>query len=161
MAYGFLCGLSTMDRLSSDFFGMEESFLTQLKNFLARFFGLIISFFSIIITLVILLQSDGDNITTPCPNCAWLSCVPFPPWEDENNKWWYCDSCNRVSAEIVTQPNLHLAIDCPSGSVAEVDLSNHTRVDRDSLQKNLPTFCRAACLTEETSTARDRFLILN
>jgi len=144
MLYGFLCGLSTMDRLSTDFFGMEEAWTTRAKHFFMRFFGLILTIVSIVVTLVVLLKGDGES--TPCPNCTWLSCVTFPPWEDEDSKWWYCDECGRVTAEIVSQPTLHLDLDCPSGEVVTVDLSNEDDVSRSILQKKLPTYCREYCL---------------
>jgi hypothetical protein len=144
MMYGFLCGLSTMDRLSVDFFGMEESFMAQTKHFFTRFFGVIVSIASIAITLVILLR--GDATTTPCPGCTWLSCVPFPPWESENNKWWYCDDCNSVTADIISQPALHLELHCPSGVMAEVQLDpDESDFDRERVRKHLPSYCREFC----------------
>lgn len=89
MVYGFLCGLSTMQRLSSDFFGMEDTALSRAKHFVAKFFGIIISVFALGVTLALLLNMDSSS--APCPECTWLSCVPFPPWENATNKWWYCD----------------------------------------------------------------------
>lgn len=144
MAYGFLCGLSTMERLSSDFFGLEEGVWTRTKHFAVRFSGLIISIVTIIITLVILLQGDGES--NPCPNCTWLSCVPFPPWADDKEKWWYCDDCGRVTADIVSDPSLHLELDCPSGAIAEIPLDDESSSwDRDALTKKLPDYCREYC----------------
>lgn len=145
MLYGLFCGLSTIERLSSDFFGVDENWRTQLKHGLVRLFGLIVSFVAIITTLIILMQ--GDAVTTPCPRCTWLSCVPFPPWAGTNDKWWYCDDCIQVTANIISQPYLHLEINCPSGSFAEVNLTS-TTVDRAYLEKNLPSYCRSYCLNE-------------
>jgi hypothetical protein len=147
MVYGFFCGMSTMGRLSTDFFGFEEGMLPRTKHFIGRFFGVIISVAAIIATLVILLRGDGE--TDPCPACTWLSCVPFPPWEDDNSKWWYCDDCNRVTADIVVQPELHLDLYCPSGNMAYIDLTGENNVERDSLEKKLPTFCREYCSAAE------------
>ena len=148
MVYGFLCGISTMGRLSTDFFGLEEDVLQRTKHFVVRFFGLIVSFASIVATLIILLQSDGT--TDVCPNCTWLSCIPFPPWEDDTSKWWYCDDCGSVTADIVAQPNLRLDLYCPSGATAEIDLEGETNLDRDILEKRLPKYCREFCpLAEE------------
>ncbi|KAL7557480.1 hypothetical protein ACA910_019328 [Epithemia clementina (nom. ined.)] len=143
MAYGFLCGLSTMERLSSDFFGMEDTVLTQVKHFVIRFFGLILSLVSISVTLAILLNMDPTS--TLCPDCTWLSCVPFPPWESEANKWWYCDDCNTVTASIVSQPYVHLEVDCPGGDIAWVNMTND--INREQIQKRLPTYCRDYCPT--------------
>ena len=146
MFFGFLCGLSTIQRLSADFFGMEEGWWTQTKHFFMRFCGLIVTVVSIIITLVILLQGSADSDSNPCPNCTWLSCVPFPPWEDESSKWWYCDDCGRVTAELVTKPTLQLELDCPNGGIATIDLTSSSgSVNRDRLQRKLPQYCREYC----------------
>ena len=148
MAFGLLTALSTMERLPTSFFGMEEGCLSQVKQILVRFFGLIVSVISIIIAAIILLNGDGE--TTPCPDCTWLSCVPFPPWEEKSNKWWYCDDCATVTAEIVQRPYRHLELDCPGGSLATVNLTLAELADRKQLQKELPSYCREYCpITEE------------
>ena len=160
MVYGFLCGLSTIERLSADFFGLEEGFMNSAKHFVIRFFGLIITFTSIIATIVILFK--GDATETPCPGCIWLSCVPFPPWANNDAKWWYCDDCDRVTANIVTKPALHLEVNCPSGALAIVDLdSNESAPDRDRIQKNLPSYCREFCPLFETDFAPSNVAIPN
>jgi hypothetical protein len=142
MVLGFLCGLSTMDRLSSDFFGLEENCFARAKHVIMKFLGLIISIILIIITTVILMQGDGE--TAPCPNCMWLSCVPFPPWESQGDKWWYCDDCGRVTAEIVESPSLHLQLNCPGGTSVAVGLETD-QVDREKLEDGLPSYCREYC----------------
>ena len=141
MVFGLLCGLSTMERLSGDFFGMEESCFARTKHVLVRFLGLIISIVLIVITLIILLQGDGE--TAPCPNCQWLSCVPFPPGKD-TEKWWYCDDCGRVTAEIMDAPTLHLLLDCPQGTSVAVGLETE-QVNREKLEAELPSYCREYC----------------
>jgi hypothetical protein len=167
MVIGLLCGLSTMERLPSDFFGMEESCLSQTKQIIVRFLGLIISIIGskysekvpistassshktmfsptthvVIVTAIILLEGDGR--TTPCPSCTWLSCVPFPPTSTE--KWWYCDDCGRVTAEIVQSPSLHLQLDCPGGTNVAVGLDSEEALDRQELEKELPSYCREFC----------------
>ena len=140
--YGLLCGLSTMERLPDAFFGMEEDCFTRVKQIMTRFLGLIISIILLIITTVILLQGDGE--TAPCPSCMWLSCVPFPPWKSQGEKWWYCDDCGRVSAEIVESPSLHLQLDCPGGTSVAVGLEAD-QVGRKKLEDDLPAYCREYC----------------
>ena len=152
MVYGFLCGLSTIERLSADFFGMEDGFMNNAKHFVIRFFGFILAVTSILATIIILLH--GDATGTPCPGCTWLSCVPFPPWADNDEKWWYCDDCDRVSANIVVQPSLHLEVNCPSGAIAIVELDpDESKFDRDEVKKNLPTYCREFCPLFESGFA--------
>lgn len=143
MAIGLLCGLSTIERLPSDFFGMEENCWSQTKQIVFRFLGVIISVISIIVTAIILLEGDGQ--TTPCTSCTWLSCVPFPPWEGPGEKWWYCDDCGRVSAEIVQSPSLHLQLDCPGGTNVAVGLDSNEAIDREELEMQLPSYCREYC----------------
>lgn len=143
MCYGFLCGISTMERVSSDFFGLSEGFWKKTKHIVVRFFGLIVSLIVIVITLVILLEGDGR--TTPCPDCTWLSCVPFPPWEGDTSKWWYCDDCGRVTAEIISQPELHLELNCPSGVAVDVPLDEDDTISKSKLEKKLPSYCREYC----------------
>jgi hypothetical protein len=146
MIYGFLCGLSTIELLSADFFGIDNGFMSRVKQLLMRYLGLLVTFVAIVSTLIILLNSDG--VSTPCPKCTWISCVPFPPWEDETNKWWYCDDCGRVTANVVDQPVPHLDLFCPRGSVMKVDLSTDELSDREQLKKNLATICRSNCLAD-------------
>lgn len=149
MIYGFLCGLSAMERLSVGFFGMDEGWMVQAKQFVVRFFGILVSVACIVTTFIVLLQSDAT--TKPCPSCTWLSCVPFPPWESNDNKWWYCDDCGRVTAEFGDTLPLHLEMQCPKGGTATIELEGDADdVDRNQVQKDLPDYCREYCpLTEE------------
>jgi membrane associated rhomboid family serine protease len=140
MVFGLLCGLSTMERLSGDFFGMEENCFARTKHVIVKLMGLIVSIILIIITTVILMKGDGE--TAPCPDCQWLSCVPFPPWKSE--KWWYCDDCGRVTAEIVESPTLHLQLECPGGTSLAVGL-DIDQVEREKLEAELPSYCREYC----------------
>jgi hypothetical protein len=142
MIYGFLCGLSTIQRLTADFFGMEEGWTAQAKQVITRFFGIIISVASITVTLIVLFNGNADK--TPCPSCTWLSCVPFPPWADSDNKWWYCDDCGRVTADVVSTPTFHLDLTCPSGATAAIELDPAT-FDRSAASKHLPAYCREYC----------------
>ena len=133
-----------MERLSSDFFGMEQSFWQKTKQVLVRFFGVIVSVIGILIATIILLEGDGQS--TPCPKCTWLSCVPFPPWEGSTDKWWYCDDCERVTANIVQTPSLHLELKCPDGTSVAVGIdTEYSEIDREKLVKELPSYCREYC----------------
>ena len=157
MFYGFLCGMSTMQRLNTNFFGLDEEACTKrAKHFFMRFFGIIVSMVTLTATLIVLLQGDGE--TNPCPNCTWLSCVPFPPWRDATHKWWYCDECGRVTADLVSEPELHLDLHCPeSDTIVSVNLTDMGDVTRSTLQKNLPTFCRYYCLGLDPNDNGDRY----
>mmetsp|Transcript_3503 Transcript_3503/g.5338 ORF Transcript_3503/g.5338 Transcript_3503/m.5338 type:complete len:601 (+) Transcript_3503:205-2007(+) len=143
MTIGFLCGISTMERLSSDFFGIHQNCMTKTKQIIIRFFGLIVSIIGILIATIVLLE--GDGATTPCPNCNLLSCVSFPPWNDYNNRWWYCDDCGGVTAQIMIQPTLHLDMKCPDGMNVQIDLGADTKIDKGDLEGRLPEYCRDFC----------------
>lgn len=86
MFFGFLCGLSTMKRLSKAFFGVKTNLLSQLQTFLVRFFGIIFTVICVIIASIVLVSLQNGTIIK-CPGCRYVSCVPFPFWETEN-KWW-------------------------------------------------------------------------
>jgi hypothetical protein len=150
LIYGFLCGLSTIERLPAhSFFGMKEGRWTQLRNNLVRFGGLIVSVVLIMVTIAILVNSDG--LTSPCHGCRYVSCVPFPPGAD--NKWWYCDDCDvNVEANALKEdpanPDLFTALEltCPDGATEYIELTEDERTgDPKSIQKRLPSYCRSNC----------------
>jgi hypothetical protein len=145
MVYGFLCGLSTMERLSTDFFGIAMTFWTRLRNVLIRFSGLILSVVLIMITTGVLVDLDSGK--SPCPSCRYVSCVPFPPWAGEDNKWWHCDDCSKVTADAILDSNgfYSLSMTCPDGEIEEIDLSDQLVTDRQWIQRQLPTMCRKHC----------------
>lgn len=148
MIFGFLCGMSTMERVSSDFFGVEEKRCwSTFKNIFARFFGLIISIAGIMAATIILLE--GDGVTNPCESCSALSCISFPPWNPQDNRWWYCDDCSQVTAEARINPatGVFHALDmtCPDGTIESIDLSDLGSKDKAWLERNLPNFCRKNC----------------
>uniref|UniRef100_A0A6V2QST7 rhomboid protease n=2 Tax=Ditylum brightwellii TaxID=49249 RepID=A0A6V2QST7_9STRA len=147
MLYGFLCGLSTMERLSSDFFGIPTNLVTRLRNVLCRFMGLILSVVLIMVTTALLVESDG--MTSPCPNCRYASCVKFPPWNADDNKWWYCDDCTTVTASLPTSESTgfieSITLTCPDGALEFIDLSDEEITDREFLSRQLPNYCREYC----------------
>ena len=99
------------------------------------------------VSLTILMQGDGTS--TPCKSCMALSCVTFPPWAGEDNKWWYCDDCGAVTADATINPQTNefdsLAINCPRGDIFTMDIVNDMETDRGWLEKQLPRWCRAHC----------------
>lgn len=145
MVYGFLCGLSTIERLSTDFFGIAKSKCERARNVIVRFAGLILSVILIMITTAVLVDSNGTG--SPCINCRYISCVPFPPWANEDNKWWYCDDCARVTADakLDSRGYYSLAMSCPDGVIENIDLSDTAVTDRQWIRKQLPDICRKNC----------------
>lgn len=145
MVYGFMCGLSTIERLPTDFFGIASSCATKFRNIVIRFSGLLLSVVLIMVTTAVLVDSGGGS--SPCPGCRYVSCVPFPPWENEDSKWWYCDDCSRITADAKLDSSGYysLSMSCPDGTIEEVDLSDQLVTDRQWIQKQLPTFCRRYC----------------
>jgi membrane associated rhomboid family serine protease len=145
MIYGFLCGLSTIERLSTDFFGIAKSKCERARNVIVRFAGLILSVILIMITTAVLVDSSGTG--SPCVKCNYISCVPFPPWANEDNKWWYCDDCARVTADakLDSRGYYSLAMSCPDGVIKDIDLSDTAVTDRQWIRKQLPDICRKNC----------------
>jgi membrane associated rhomboid family serine protease len=147
MVYGFLCGLSKLERLSKAFFGVQKGLMSKVQNWLVRFFGILLSLCFIIITLVVLIRSDGTR--TPCKGCRYVSCVPFPFWAEYADKWWYCDDCDLVTADAKqnTRTNFYSSMNmtCPDGEVAFIDLAPDTISDKAFLTKQLPKYCRSNC----------------
>ena len=86
MLYGFLCGISTMERLSKAFFGVRSNCRSRMQGVCVRFTGIIVSVLCVIVTTIILFQSDENK--TNCRGCRYVSCVPFPFWADKDDKWW-------------------------------------------------------------------------
>jgi hypothetical protein len=84
MIYGFFCGLSMMECLSTNFFGIVMTFWTHLHNVLIQFFGLILKVILIMITIWVLVDFNAGRI--PCPSCHYISCMLFLPWAGEDNK---------------------------------------------------------------------------
>eukprot|EP00980_Cylindrotheca_fusiformis_P012106 scaffold2923_cov121-Cylindrotheca_fusiformis.AAC.16 len=149
--YGLLCGLSTIEKLAVNFFGLSNSSSSSssfqnTRNTIIRFLGLILSVMSIMITTGLLADSDG--VTSPCHGCRYISCVPFPPGVDE--KWWYCDDCDGVQADLFVDSNgsgLYTEIDltCPDGTVTDIGIVDDGHYDRSSVRKALPEYCRQHC----------------
>jgi len=141
--YGFLCGLSSLESLSKEFFGLY-SWSNRLRQCLLRFFGLIISVSAICISLAVLFTLDGTS--NPCPSCRYVSCIPFPFWKEE--KWWYCDDCAVVSADVRKKDSQffdELSLTCPDGTIEDIDISYLQIVDSSSIAADLPIYCRNHC----------------
>lgn len=150
MLFGFLCGTSTMQRVTTDMFGGEQkrTFLTTLKQNVFRFSGIIITVAGMCTSLALLMNGDGK--TSPCPSCDALSCMPFPPWGEYDKKWWYCDDCASVIAEARYKPTTaeydQLTISCPGGETAILSLDDYEfETDLSWLKNKLPQLCRQHC----------------
>lgn len=143
MIFGFICGTSTMQRISTDMFDgqeKEKTLWTSAKSHFFHFFGIILTLTIMIVSFTILMQ--GDGVTTPCRSCKVFSCVEFPPWASPSEKWWYCDECAGVTADARINPETkqfdRLSINCPYGDVFTLDIQNDMKADRDWLERQLP-----------------------
>lgn len=151
MVYGFLCGLSTMERLSKAFFGVSTSCVTRFQNGFIRFFGLILSGVLIITTVAILFRDDSAEFK--CRGCRYVSCVPFPFWAESEDKWWHCDDCElpnlakhaNLSYHKETKYFTEISFQCPDGEIEVVDLEDIQTSDEEWLTKQLPKYCRDNC----------------
>ena len=149
--FGFLCGTSTMHRVTTDMFGdqKKKTFWTTVKHNALRFFGIILTVVALCTSFALLMSGDGK--TTPCPSCDALSCVSFPPWKAYDKKWWYCDNyCSNVIAHATlnstTSEYDHLSIECPSGDMVILNFDEHSlEQDKAWLEGKLPKLCRTHC----------------
>eukprot|EP00934_Nitzschia_sp_Nitz4_P007860 Nitzschia sp. Nitz4//scaffold366_size23882//20707//22641//NITZ4_008444-RA/size23882-processed-gene-0.29-mRNA-1//1//CDS//3329549317//7850//frame0 len=141
--YGLLCGLSTIERLAVGFFGAQSTSKPWVST-LTRFSGVIISVLCILISTILLAQTDG--VTSPCHGCRYISCVPFPPRADD--KWWYCDDCDFVTANLFADSlgrYERIDLDCPNGDVETIDVYDDALFDKETIRKELPSYCRDYC----------------
>lgn len=147
MIYGFLCGLSTMKLVSLRFFGEKKQCGHNAKLFFFRFFGLLVSMAGIIASSIVLFSGDGK--TNPCPSCNVMSCIPFPPWNGPNEKWWYCDDCAQATAEgtlnTATGKFIEMDLTCPDRSIVYVKVDESWPQDELGLETMLPALCRERC----------------
>lgn len=165
--YGLACGLSTIDRLAVGFFGLSSSAsvqstgsssknLQQTKDLLLKLSGLMASVVAIMVTTVLLIQSDG--VTSPCHGCRYLSCVPFPPRADD--KWWYCDDCDFVTADLYVAANgsglyEEIELTCPGGhEEVFIVISNEGFTEKEEVRRALPGYCRSHCTNIFLTTAK-------
>ncbi len=150
MVYGFLCGLGTIQLVSPKFFQKEDanspSCCSRSKRFFFRFFGVLISLAGIIVSSIVLMSGDGE--TNPCTSCTYMSCIAFPPWTSQDNKWWYCDDCARATATGTMENGVFssLNITCPNGMNEVLEVEESWPQDEFGLEGMLPMLCREHCL---------------
>jgi hypothetical protein len=150
MIFGFICGTSTMQRISTDMFDDQKktkTLWTSAKSHFIHFFGIIFTLVIMIVSFTILMQ--GDGVTTPCKSCKVFSCVEFPPWGGPTEKWWYCDDCTGVTADARINPETklfdQLSLNCPHGDIYTIDIHNGMKTEREWLERQLPKWCRTHC----------------
>lgn len=143
---GFICASTMLSEVDID--GTRSNHVrSRATNIFVRYFGLIICCLSIIVGSVMLFH--GDGVTSPCESCDVLSCVSFPPWADQDKRWYYCDDCGSVVAYGRKDPKtgeyVAIEMNCPRGNTIIFSLDGADN-DKESLRENLPTFCRQKCL---------------
>ena len=144
LIYGLCCGWSTIEPLSVGFFGVNTTSWQKAKVLVVRFFGIIVSVVAIMLTTLWLASADVVG-QTPCSNCRYISCVPFPFFQQD--KWWYCDDCDMVTADLYTTGNVYSRIDltCPDQTIESINISSSGTTNRDDVQRRLPGLCREYC----------------
>ena len=85
MLYGILYALPFTHKLDLHFFG-RKSVCNRMATCTMRLVGFFAGISLLIASSVLLSRSDGS--TSPCEECRFISCVPFPFWKE--NKWWEC-----------------------------------------------------------------------
>lgn len=146
LVYGFLIGLTILTRLPLSFFGKASGFCHKMRIICLRVFGAATASFLIILSSLLLDRSDG--ITSPCSNCRYMSCIPFPIGREK--KWWYCDGCDAVEADAYFDErgdDYYAKVDvfCPDGGIATVDVYDLKSTTGKEIIRNLPEYCRNYC----------------
>ena len=76
-----------------------------------------------------------------------VSCVTFPPMVEK--KWWYCDQCDRASAEGILDAKSGLFVEikmtCPNESVETIAMQDDWPQSESGLLQMLPSLCRDYC----------------
>jgi hypothetical protein len=146
MTYGICCAFTTLETVTvKSFFGVvQSSTFDKIRTFTIKFCGLIISV-ALIMVSTVWLATSSDPTKSPCNPCRYISCVPFPFFQDE--KWWYCDDCDFVTAIPSKSGNYYTQIDlkCPDDTVETIDISSDMLSEEDTFRKQLPTYCRENC----------------
>jgi len=109
-----------------------------------RLLVFVASIFVFFTTLGVLIMADSSPVTV-CKRCRYISCLPFPFWVENDQRWWHCDPCNIVEGQLynqTTKPEIELV--CPYGDVAIIDLAGEN-LDTEVLNKKLPDYCRNFC----------------
>jgi membrane associated rhomboid family serine protease len=145
LLYGLCCGWSTIEHAAAGFFGYKVGLCAKIRANMIRFFGFIVSIVFIMITTAWLATSDAGEV--PCPNCRYVSCVPFPWWTED--KWWYCDDCDFVQAILYRTENVtsytRIDLTCPDKSIENIDVLQDEISTHDEMRQALPGYCRAYC----------------
>lgn len=141
--YGGCCAFSTIEALPVGFFGVVHSTWDKIRKIVIRFGGLIFTLILILTSTIWLATSDPGE--TPCPGCRYVSCVPFPIFKEE--KWWYCDKCDFVTAMLYQSGGFYEQIEltCPDETVETIDISAEMITNKQDVQRKLPTYCRDHC----------------
>lgn len=145
LVYGFLCGLSTLERLRPAFFGIEKSNWQKFRQGLMERLGIIVVILSIFITFILLLEED---VKDSCQWCRYFSCVPMPFWKDEEDHWWHCDDCGAVTGSGISKDGVFVKVSftCPDGvAITRRDISDDGITSIEELTRKLPGYCRDWC----------------
>jgi membrane associated rhomboid family serine protease len=137
--YGICIGLVVIEPLNNGFFGPIQKWRYDAW----RVVGMVLTIGTMAFTIVLLWQLD-DAMTTFCPNCRYISCAPFPFWKQD--KWWYCDGCSSVTANLITASDgsAELEIDCPYGDTATV-IFDSGESSPEMVEPQIESLCRQLC----------------
>lgn len=147
LTYGFLISLTILQRLPLAFFGKGNGICFKFRIGLLRIIGAVLAVALLVITSILLTESDG--LKSPCHQCRYISCAPFPFWSEE--KWWYCDGCDAASGKIFRRQDddslfTDLDLYCPEhGQTVEIDIAEAGYNDVSDIQDILAEYCREYC----------------
>jgi hypothetical protein len=137
--------MSAINGVEYGFFGVAATGWEKIRRGTRRFLGLAISLCLIGATTAVLATMNLES--PPCSNCRYISCVPFPFGSEA--KWWYCDDCDFVTANIYINEQFNeydtIELTCPGGEIEDININGKFGADREAIQRALPGFCREYC----------------
>lgn len=148
LVYGMCCAFSILPTVDVSFLGVnKKTWQKRIRTFMVRFMGIIVTCFFILISTIFLATYDISD-GPPCPGCRFMSCIPFPPFQEK--KWRYCDDCDTVVGDLYMDATktyyTQIDLTCPDDITIEtINVTSFNIANVEIIQQKLPTYCRQHC----------------
>jgi hypothetical protein len=137
---------TVVDNVMVGVFNVSVGTCGKIRMYMIRFLGLIITLLLIMASTIWLATSDPGE-KPPCSGCRYISCIPFPPFQEK--KWRYCDDCDMVVGELYIDKSTNyydkIDLTCPNNAIVSINVAQDNITDSNVILRNLPTYCRAQC----------------
>lgn len=154
--YGFGIGMILIKKesISSNFFD-TVTLEGQARNMFWKMFWALVM--SLLFSFTLFELSVTDGVSHVCPNCRYLSCVPFPFWKSHDEQWWTCNTCDRTTGTLtlmssagssgsgVGGTSFKLEMTCPYGDTQTLLLEMENYTTAEELAAMVPEYCEIHC----------------